>query len=103
IEFDGFKGMPQFSWSTRGGLCKNPYALDRSAIGSSCGSAVAASANLAAATIGTETHGSITAPCAFSGVVGIKPTVGLVSRAGIVPLAASFDTAGPIARTIKIG
>jgi amidase len=100
IEFAGFKGMPLFSWSTRGGLCRNPYALDRSAIGSSCGSAVAASANLAAAAIGTETHGSIMAPCAFSGVVGIKPTVGLVSRAGIVPVAVSFDTAGPIARTI---
>jgi amidase len=100
IEFAGFKGNPQFSWSTRGGLCRNPYALDRSAIGSSCGSAIAVSANLAAASIGTETHGSIMAPSAFSGVTGIKPTVGLVSRAGIVPLATSFDTAGPIARTI---
>jgi len=100
IEFAGFKGNPQFSWSTRGGLCRNPYALDRSAIGSSCGSAVAVSANLAAASIGTETHGSIMAPSAFSGVTGIKPTVGLVSRAGIVPLASSFDTAGPIARTM---
>jgi len=100
IEFAGFKGNPQFSWSTRGGLCRNPYALDRSALGSSCGSAVAVSASLSAVSIGTETHGSIMAPCAFSGVVGIKPTVGLVSRAGIVPLAASFDSAGPIARTI---
>jgi amidase len=100
IEFAGFKGMPQFSWSSRGGLCRNPYALDRSALGSSCGSAVAVSANLAAVGIGTETNGSILAPSAFAGVVGIKPTVGLVGRSGIVPIASSFDTAGPIARTV---
>jgi amidase len=99
IEFAGFKGMPQFSWSTRGGLCRNPYALDRSPLGSSSGSAVGVSANLAAASLGTETHGSIMVPSALTGVVGIKPTVGLVSRAGIIPLTQTHDTAGPIART----
>jgi amidase len=100
IEFAGFRGTPPFSWSTRGGLCRNPYALDRSPLGSSSGSAVGASANLAAASLGTETHGSIMLPSAFTGVVGIKPTVGLVSRAGIIPIAQTHDTAGPIARTV---
>jgi amidase len=100
IEFAGFKGMPEFSWSTRGGLCRNPYALDRSPIGSSSGSAVGVSGNLAAASLGTETHGSILTPSALTGVVGIKPTVGLVSRAGIIPITQTHDTAGPIARTV---
>jgi amidase len=100
IELAGFKGVPQFSWSTRGGLCRNPYALDRSAIGSSSGSAAGVSANLTVAGIGSETHGSIMGPSAFCGVVAVKPTVGLVSRAGIVPIVQSFDTAGPIARTV---
>ena len=87
-------------WSARGGLTRNPYALDRSASGSSSGSAVAAAASLAAAAVGTETDGSITSPASKCGLVGIKPTLGLVSRAGIVPIAASQDTAGPMARTV---
>jgi amidase len=87
-------------WSARGGLTRNPYALDRSASGSSSGSAVAVSASLAAVSVGTETDGSITSPAAVCGLVGIKPTVGLVSRDGIVPIASSQDTAGPMARTV---
>lgn len=88
-------------WSARGGLTRNPYALDRSASGSSSGSAVAAAADLCAGAIGTETNGSIIAPASANGVVGLKPTVGLVSRSGIVPIAHSLDTAGPIARTVE--
>jgi amidase len=87
-------------WSGRGGLTKNPYILDRNACGSSSGSGAAASANLAAVTIGTETDGSITCPSSICGLVGIKPTVGLVSRAGIIPISASQDTAGPMCRTV---
>jgi amidase len=87
-------------WSGRGGLTHNPYALDRNACGSSSGSGAAASANLAAVTIGTETDGSIVCPSSANGVVGIKPTVGLVSRAGIIPISHSQDTAGPICRTV---
>ncbi len=87
-------------WSGRGGLTKNPYALDRNACGSSSGSGVAVAANLCAAAIGTETDGSIVCPSNANGIVGIKPTLGLVSRAGIVPIAHSQDTAGPMARTV---
>lgn len=87
-------------WSGRGGLTHNPYALDRNACGSSSGSGAAASANLAAVTVGTETDGSIVCPSSANGVVGIKPTVGLVSRAGIIPISHSQDTAGPICRTV---
>ena len=87
-------------WSARGGQCRNPYALDRNPCGSSSGSGVAASANLGAAAIGTETDGSIVCPSSANGIVGIKPTVGLVSRAGIIPIAHSQDTAGPMARTV---
>lgn len=87
-------------WSARGGLTKNPYGLDRSPGGSSSGSAVAVAANLAAGAIGTETNGSILGPSALSGIVGVKPTVGLVSRSGIVPLSSSQDTAGPMTRTV---
>jgi amidase len=87
-------------WSARGGQTRNPYALDRNPCGSSSGSAVAVAANLAAVAVGTETNGSIVCPAATNGVVGIKPTVGLISRSGIVPIAASQDTAGPMARSV---
>ncbi len=88
-------------WSSRGGQCLNPYLLDRSPCGSSSGSGVAVSANLAAAALGTETDGSIMCPSSYNGIVGIKPTVGLVSRTGIIPISASQDTAGPMARTVE--
>lgn len=88
-------------WSARGGQCRNPYVLDRSPCGSSSGSAVAVSANLVAAAIGTETDGSIVCPSSANGIVGIKTTVGLVSRAGIIPISATQDTAGPMARTVR--
>lgn len=87
-------------WSSRGGLTRNPYALDRNTSGSSSGSAAAVAASLAAAAVGTETDGSITSPANANGLVGIKPTLGLVSRAGIIPIAPSQDTAGPMARTV---
>ena len=87
-------------WSSRGGQTRNPYALDRNPCGSSSGSAVAVAAGLCAAAIGTETDGSIICPAQTCGVVGIKPTVGLVSRSGIIPIAHSQDTAGPLARTV---
>ena len=85
----------------RGGQCGNPYAVDRNPCGSSSGSGAAASANFCAAAIGTETNGSVVCPSSINGVVGIKPTVGLVSRAGIIPIAHSQDTAGPMARTVR--
>jgi amidase len=88
-------------WSAIGGLVKNPYALDRTACGSSAGSAAAVTAGFAAAAIGTETDGSITCPAAMNGLVGLKPTVGLVSRTFIVPISASQDTAGPMTRTVE--
>jgi len=88
-------------WSGRGGLTKNPYALDRNACGSSSGSGAAIAANLCAVAIGTETDGSVVCPSSANGLVGIKPTVGLVSRAGIVPISHSQDTAGPMARTLR--
>lgn len=88
-------------WSARGGQCRNPYALDRSPCGSSSGSGVAVSANLVTVAIGTETDGSIVCPASTNGIVGIKPTVGLVSRSGIVPISATQDTAGPMARTVR--
>jgi amidase len=87
-------------WSGRGGQARNPYALDRSPCGSSSGSAIAVAANLAAVSVGTETDGSIVCPAGATGVVGIKPTVGLVSRSGIIPIAHSQDVAGPMARTV---
>jgi amidase len=87
-------------WSGRGGQTHNPYALDRNPSGSSSGSGAAVAANLCAVAIGTETDGSIVSPANNNGIVGIKPTLGLVSRAGIVPIAHSQDTAGPMARTV---
>ena len=87
-------------WSAVGGLTKNPHALDRNACGSSSGSGAAAAAGLAAGAIGTETDGSITCPASINGIVGIKPTVGLVSRTHVVPISASQDTAGPMTRTV---
>lgn len=87
-------------WSSRGGLTRNPYALDRTPCGSSSGSGVAVAADLGVAAIGTETDGSITCPASVNGIVGIKPTVGLASRSGIVPIAHSQDTAGPMARSV---
>lgn len=87
-------------WSGRGGQTKNPYALDRNPCGSSAGTGSAIAANLAAAGIGTETDGSIICPSAVAGLVGIKPTVGLVSRSGIIPISVSQDTAGPMARSV---
>ena len=88
-------------WSGRGGLTRNPYALDRNPCGSSSGSGAAVSANLCAVAIGTETDGSIVCPSSANGIVGIKPTVGLASRSGIIPISHSQDTPGPMARTVK--
>jgi amidase len=88
-------------WSGRGGLTRNPYALDRNPCGSSSGSAAAVAANLVAVAVGTETDGSVVAPSAVCGIVGIKPTVGLIGRTGIIPISHSQDTAGPMARTVR--
>jgi amidase len=100
-EWANFRGRRSISgWSGRGGQCRNPYVLDRSPSGSSSGSAAATAANLCAVAIGTETDGSITSPASACGIVGIKPTVGLVSRAGIVPISHNQDTAGPLARCV---
>jgi amidase len=87
-------------WSSRGGQTRNPYALDRNPCGSSSGSAVAVAANLCSVAVGTETDGSVVCPSHQNGIVGIKPTVGLVSRSGIVPISSTQDTAGPMARTV---
>jgi amidase len=87
-------------WSAVGGLTKNPHATDRSACGSSSGSGAAVAAGMAWAAIGTETDGSVTCPASVSGVVGLKPTVGLVSRTFVVPISSSQDTAGPMARSV---
>ncbi len=88
-------------WSGRGGQTRNPYALDRTPSGSSSGSAVAVAANLCTAALGTETDGSIVSPASLNGIVGLKPTVGLVSRSGIIPISHSQDTAGPMTRTVR--
>lgn len=87
-------------WSSRGGQTRNPYVLDRTPCGSSSGSGAAIAANLAVVAVGTETDGSITCPAAHNSLVGLKPTVGAVSRTGIIPISASQDTAGPMARTV---
>jgi amidase len=88
-------------WSGRGGQTLNPYAIDRNPCGSSSGSGAAVSANLCALAVGTETDGSVVCPASANGVVGIKPTLGLISRAGIIPIAHSQDTAGPLTRTVR--
>lgn len=88
-------------WSSRGGQTKNPYLLNRNPCGSSSGSGAAVSSNLCAVAIGTETNGSIACPSSINGVVGLKPTVGLLSRSGIIPISSTQDTAGPMARTVK--
>ncbi len=90
-------------WSARGGQTKNPYALDRNPCGSSSGSGAATAANMCAGSIGTETDGSIVCPSSANSLVGIKPTLGLVSRSGIIPIAHSQDTAGPMTRTVADG
>jgi amidase len=88
-------------WSGRGGLTRNPYALDRNPCGSSSGSGAAVAASLCALAVGTETDGSVVCPSSANGIVGIKPTLGIISRAGIIPIAHSQDTAGPMARTVR--
>ena len=100
-EWANFRGQRSISgWSGRGGQTNNPYFLDQNPCGSSSGSGVAVSANLAAASVGTETNGSIICPALTNGVVGIKPTVGLVSRSGIIPISHTQDTAGPMTRSV---
>jgi amidase len=101
-EWANFRSTHSVSgWSGRGGQARNPHALDRTPSGSSSGSAVAVAANLCALAVGTETDGSIVSPSSINGIVGIKPTVGLVSRSGIVPISHSQDTAGPMARSVR--
>ncbi len=101
-EWANFRSTHSVSgWSGRGGLTHNPYALDRNPSGSSSGSGAAAAASFCAVAVGTETDGSVTAPSSVNGLVGIKPTVGLVSRSGIIPISHSQDTAGPLARTVR--
>jgi amidase len=100
-EWANFRDNDSISgWSGRGGQTRNPYVLDRNPCGSSSGTGAAISANLAAIGIGTETDGSIVCPSSVNGIVGFKPTVGLVSRSGIIPIAHSQDTAGPMTRTV---
>lgn len=100
-EWANFRSTSSSSgWSGRGGQTRNPYVLDRTPCGSSAGSGVAVSANLTSLAVGTETDGSVVCPAAMNGIVGIKPTLGLLSRSGIIPIAHSQDTAGPMARTV---
>ena len=101
-EWANFRGQHSTSgWSARGGQTKNPYALNRNPSGSSSGSAAAVAAGLCPVAVGTETDGSVVSPSSICGLVGIKPTVGLISRTGIIPISASQDTAGPMARTLR--
>ena len=101
-EWANFRSTQSSSgWSSRGGQTKNPYILDHNPCGSSAGSGAAVSANLCVVAVGTETDGSIVCPASVSGVVGIKPTVGLISRSGIIPISKTQDTAGPMARTVE--
>lgn len=100
-EWANFRSSQSSSgWSARGGQCRNPYVLDRSPCGSSSGTGAAIAANLAALGVGTETDGSIVCPSGMNALVGLKPTVGLISRAGIVPISHTQDTAGPMTRTV---
>ncbi|MDG2090409.1 MAG: amidase [Gammaproteobacteria bacterium] len=100
-EWANFRSTSSSSgWSGRGGQARNPYVLDRTPCGSSAGSGVAVAANLTVVAVGTETDGSVVCPAAMNGIVGIKPTLGLISRSGIIPIAHSQDTAGPMARTV---
>jgi len=100
-EWANFRGEHSTSgWSARGGLTRNPYVLDRNPSGSSSGSGAAVAANLCALAVGTETDGSVVSPSSLNGIVGIKPTVGLVGRSGIVPISHTQDTAGPMTRTV---
>lgn len=100
-EWANFRGSRSTSgWSGRGGLTRNPYVLNRNPSGSSSGSAVAVAANLCPVAVGTETDGSILSPSSYNGIVGIKPTVGLISRSGVIPISHTQDTAGPMARTV---
>lgn len=101
-EWANFRSTKSCSgWSSRGGQTKNPYILDHNPCGSSAGSGVAVAANLCVVAVGTETDGSVVCPASVNGIVGIKPTVGLVSRSGIIPISKTQDTAGPMARTVK--
>ena len=101
-EWANFRSTQSSSgWSSRGGQTKNPYFLDHNPCGSSAGSGTAVSANLCVVAVGTETDGSVVCPASVNGIVGIKPTVGLVSRSGIIPISITQDTAGPMARTVK--
>ncbi|HEY2677048.1 MAG TPA: amidase [Steroidobacteraceae bacterium] len=101
-EWANFRSTHSLSgWSGRGGQTRNPYATNRTPSGSSSGSAVAVAANLCAIAVGTETDGSIVSPASINGIVGLKPTVGLISRRGIVPISHSQDTAGPLARSVR--
>ncbi|MBN8468596.1 amidase [Corallococcus exiguus] len=100
-EWANFRSTHSMSgWSGRGGLCRNPYALDRTPSGSSSGSGAATAASFCAVSVGTETDGSIVSPASACALVGLKPTVGLVSRAGIIPISSTQDTAGPMTRTV---
>src|SRR5438093_2784812 len=101
-EWAGGRGTGRIGgWSGTGGFTRNPYVLDRNPQGSSSGSAVGLSANLCTGAVGTDTGGSVTYPASANGVCGLRPTMGLVSRAGIIPLSLSRDTAGPMARTVR--
>lgn len=101
-EWANFRSTSSTSgWSSRGGQTKNPCVLDRNPCGSSSGSGVAVAANLCAVAVGTETDGSIIAPASYNGIVGMKPTVGLLSRSGIIPISKTQDTAGPMTRTVR--
>ena len=101
-EWANFRSSHSVSgWSSRGRQTRNPYALDRSTSGSSSGSGAAVAANLCAVAVGTETDGSVVSPSSVNGLVGLKPTVGLLSRSGIIPISSTQDTAGPMARTVR--